>query len=130
MPIWSAQPGEPFSAAYGDYLNRSWANYVKHLGRNFIPNIEFHAKVEFMLATNDIPFIRPKSRFLLTKDTGAMPDVSRSWAIEPSIPALRNWPGGGEVVDQILNPDLSLPLPNAVIQLLRGAPMQEEQGWR
>ncbi|KAK6350616.1 hypothetical protein TWF718_003804 [Orbilia javanica] len=125
MPIWSAQPGGSFFAAYNSYLNRSRTNFIKNLGRNFVPRIEFHAKVEFMLATNDIPFIRPKSEFLLTKDAGAMPDVSRSWAIEPSIPILRSWPGGGEVVDQILNPDLPLPLPNAVIQLLRGTPMQE-----
>ncbi|KAF3318102.1 hypothetical protein TWF173_008840 [Orbilia oligospora] len=125
MPIWSAQPGESFFAAYNSYLNKSRANYMKNLGRNFVPNIEFHAKVEFMLATNRVPFIRPKSEFLLTKDTGAMPDVSRSWAIEPSIPILRSWPGACDVVDQILNPNLPLPLPNAVIQLLKGGPMQE-----
>ncbi|KAF3127845.1 hypothetical protein TWF594_000584 [Orbilia oligospora] len=125
MPIWSAQPGESFFAAYNSYLNKSCANYMKNLGRNFVPNIEFHAKVEFMLATNRVPFIRPKSEFLLTKDTGTMPDVSRSWAIEPSIPILRSWPGACDVVDQILNPNLPLPLPNAVIQLLKGGPMQE-----
>ncbi|KAK6521672.1 hypothetical protein TWF506_001881 [Arthrobotrys conoides] len=125
MPIWSAQPGDSFFAAYNDYLNKCRANYIRNLGRNFVPKIEFLAKVEFMLATNRIPFIRPKSEFLLTKDTGAMPDVSRSWAIEPSIPVLRKWPDAGEVVDQILNPELPIPLPNAVIQLLRGTPMQE-----
>ncbi|KAF3219842.1 hypothetical protein TWF679_010298 [Orbilia oligospora] len=125
MPIWSAQPGESFFAAYNSYLNKSRANYMKNLGQNFVPNIEFHAKVEFMLATNRVPFIRPKSEFLLTKDTGAMPDVSRSWAIEPSIPILRSWPGACDVVDQILNPNLPLLLPNAVIQLLKGGPMQE-----
>ncbi|KAK6506832.1 hypothetical protein TWF481_005292 [Arthrobotrys musiformis] len=125
MPIWSAQPGESFFAAYNDYLNRSRANFISRLGQNFVPSVEFHSKVEYMLATNEIPFIRPKSEFLMTKDTGGMPDVSRSWAIEPIIPILKNWTGAEDVVEQILNPDLPLPLPNAVIQLLRGTPMQQ-----
>ncbi|KAK6362146.1 hypothetical protein TWF730_005843 [Orbilia blumenaviensis] len=125
MPIWSAQPGESFFSAYNTYLNQARATFMKEVGKGFVPNIEFHAKIEFMLASNGIPFIRPKSEFLLTKDTGAMPDVSRSWAIEPIIPILKNWPGAEEVVDQILDPELSLPLPNAVIQLLRGVPLQE-----
>ncbi|KAK6534815.1 hypothetical protein TWF281_006115 [Arthrobotrys megalospora] len=127
MPIWSAQPGESFFAAYNAYLSKARSNFMKEIGNNFMPDVEFHSKVEYMLAMGHIPFLQTKSEFLLTQHNGTstMPDVSRSWVIEPSIPVLKIWPGADEVVDQILNPDLPLPLPNAVIQLLRGVPMQE-----
>ncbi|KAF3938721.1 hypothetical protein ABW19_dt0210291 [Dactylella cylindrospora] len=125
MPIWCAQPVDLYFSAYTPHIEESRAKFMAQLGVDGIPTIQRHPIIESNLAFNKVPFIRPSSEFLLSRDAGAPPDGARTWILEPNIPVLRTWYDAAEVVDQTLDHTTPLVLPNSVIDLLNGKSMPD-----
>ncbi|KAK6541505.1 hypothetical protein TWF694_007313 [Orbilia ellipsospora] len=125
LPIWCAQPIEMYFSAYSDYLNRTRGSFMSNIGLDFIPIFERHPIIEHALAFQSIPFLRPDSEFLLSRDIGTPPNGSRTWISEPNVPVLRFWPDGEEVVKKALNFKAPLPVPSSVIRLLNGDNMSQ-----
>ncbi|KAF3923928.1 hypothetical protein AA313_de0204724 [Arthrobotrys entomopaga] len=125
LPIWCAQPIEMYFSAYSDYLDRTRAVFISNVGQYFIPTLERTPIIEYALAFKKIPFLRPDSEFLLSRDIGTPPNGVRTWISEPNIPVLRYWPGGMEVVSKVLDFNAPLPVPSTVIKLLNGNNMTQ-----